>query len=111
MRVQLDFRHLAFFDVHRQDDVGIQRLRKIFADSVHLLFGVLPLTPRWVGCDGKVTETLISLIAPVDLLKIICARTAAGGLKKEGYPSLRDIWPRVRRAISIESLDNAAAIC
>ena len=32
MRVQLDFRHLAFFGVHRQGDMGIQRLRKIFAD-------------------------------------------------------------------------------
>src|SRR6266508_896615 len=90
VRVQLDFRDLALFRIYGENDTGVQRMRKIFADSVDLLFHVQFQCRGWLGMPKShrnfdVAHRLRSTS------EVICVGMVAGVWRKGVCPSPRDI--------------------
>jgi hypothetical protein len=110
MRVQLDFRYLAFFRIYGENDTGVQGMRKIFADSVDLLFNVQFQGRGWL-CMPK-GHGNFDIAHRVELNS--CSYRRKNGCRRfeEGsMPIASRYFATVRRAISMESVDNREAIC
>src|ERR671919_2773216 len=92
VHVQLDFRHLAFFRFHGENDMGGQGTRKILANSVYLLFNVQLQRRGWLRMTKSHGNSNIAHSNPTP--EVICVGTVAGVSRRGGCPSPRDISPR-----------------